>query len=337
MKVVLYHSNCQDGFFAAATLYKKFGKEALYIPVNYKPIQDITPEEALAYIFNPKHSEELFSNGNSIYTLKDVRPENYKDVSLFIVDYSFPVGHLEVYSKLFKSILTLDHHVTAAKAYGEKYLTGETKEGWLTMHPSENTKLVFSEKDSGAMLVHRYFNPEEPVPYFIELVSDRDLWQFKKKETDLFHYGVRLLNEENIQKVLDYATTNFEFILHLGELQKKEVLSRIKKTKRHGVFPVKITLHGNDYKGAIVNSSLDIASDLCNSVIKDGYDIAIAYSLQSVEDVSFSVRSAKGVDSSKLSLHFGGGGHAQASGFHASVKMLFEMMQTQSLTVPPYR
>ena len=336
MKVVLYHSNCQDGFFAAATLYQKFGKDALYIPVGYKPIQDISPQEALEYIFNPKNAEEFFANGNSNYRLSDVHPEMYQDIELFILDYSFPVGHLEAYSKLFKSILTIDHHVTSAKAYADKYTTGETKEGWLVMYPSENTKLVFSDKDSGAMLTHRYFNPQEPVPYFIELVSDRDLWQFKKKETDLFHYGVRLLNEENIQKVLNYANTNFEFILHLGELQKKEVHNRIKKTKRHGVLPVKITLHDKDYKGAIVNSSLDIASDLCNSIIKDGYDIVMAYSVQALDDVSFSVRSAKGVDSSKLSLSFGGGGHAQASGFHAPSKTLFEMMSSQTLVVSPH-
>ena len=52
MKVILYHAHCTDGLFSAYSLWKAFGNDALYIPVNYKPIQDQTPQEALQYIFN---------------------------------------------------------------------------------------------------------------------------------------------------------------------------------------------------------------------------------------------------------------------------------------------
>ena len=333
MKVVLYHSNCQDGFFAAATLFQLFGKDALYIPVGYKPIQDLGPYEALAHLFNPKKEQELFEKGNSVHKLSHVHPDMYKDVELYIVDYSVPVEHFLVYTSLFKSVLMLDHHVTAVKSYMSHFSADESPEGWIVMCPTENSKIVFSDKDSGAKLTHRYFHRNQSVPYYIELVSDRDLWQFKLSETDLFHYGVRLLNEENIQKVLDYASTNFEFILNLGELQKKEIHTRIKSVKRHGVLPINVTIGEHSYKAAIINSNLDIASDLCNSTIKEGYDIAMAYAIQNLDDVSFSVRSAKSVDSSLISLHFGGGGHAQASGFHAPTNVLFGMMSSQELKI----
>ena len=53
MKVVLFHKNCHDGLFSAFAFWKKFGgRDTVFIEVNYKPIQDMKPMEALDYIFN---------------------------------------------------------------------------------------------------------------------------------------------------------------------------------------------------------------------------------------------------------------------------------------------
>mgnify|MGYP000274163288 CR=1 FL=1 len=35
MKYVFYHANCNDGFAAALCAWKKFGKFAKYVPIQY--------------------------------------------------------------------------------------------------------------------------------------------------------------------------------------------------------------------------------------------------------------------------------------------------------------
>lgn len=328
MKVVLFHANCQDGLFAAATLYEHFEKDALYIPVNYKPIQDLSPQEALEYLFHADHAQELFDHHNSFHKLTDVQPSMYKDIELYIVDYSLPISHFLHCASLFKSVLCLDHHASAAKQYMARFQPQEDFNGWIVMRPTENSKLVFSEKDSGAKLAHRYFNKDQEVPHCIELVSDRDLWQFKQPNTNLFHYGFRLLNEANLHKVITYARTNFDFILTLGKLQEKEIQRRVKSISKHGAVPLYLELDGRPLQAGLVNSAMDITSDIGHATLQSGCDVAIIYSIYSLSNVSFSLRSAPGVDVSGLAVKHGGGGHPNACNFHADFKFLVNLLTT---------
>lgn len=58
MKYVLYHSNCYDGFGAAYAAWKKFGKNAKYIPVSYgNPVPDMMDAEEI-YIVDFSYDEQ---------------------------------------------------------------------------------------------------------------------------------------------------------------------------------------------------------------------------------------------------------------------------------------
>lgn len=83
MKIVIYHADCLDGLGAAWVAFRKFAKQARYIPARYgDPLPNIQA-------------------GDSVY----------------ILDYSFPPEVLFEAASRAESITLLDHHQTAIKAY----------------------------------------------------------------------------------------------------------------------------------------------------------------------------------------------------------------------------
>jgi oligoribonuclease NrnB/cAMP/cGMP phosphodiesterase (DHH superfamily) len=334
MKVVLFHKNCNDGLFAAYACWLKFKNTAIYIPVNYKPIQDLSTQEALDYIFNHDNADKIDGLGNSKYSLKDITPSNYHEIDLYVVDYSFPVKQFKEHCDLFKSVTVLDHHDNAIKAYSTEFIyeyDGYTQRKYF--HIRDHCNVIFSSKESGALLTYKYFFPKEIVPDYFELVSDRDLWKFEYTHSKAFHSGAMLLGIENFNKLDLNLKHGLERILDLGTVYENELTNRINKIKRSGLTDVTIRVNGSDYRVGIVNSYLDIASDLCSSILSDGYQMAMVYSIGVDGDVSVSVRSIKDIDGSVISLHYGGGGHKQASGFHTTMEFLSNLLSTKYLEV----
>lgn len=332
MKVCLYHKNCNDGLFAAYACWLKFKHEAIYIPVNYKPIQDMEPQEALDFIFNPEHGSKIDAIGNSHYKVSQVSPEKYKDIDLYVVDYSFPVNHFKHHGNLFKSVTILDHHDTAINAYLKEFI-GEKEGSRIRIISEPNINIIFATEESGAKLAYSYLFPEDPIPEIIELVSDRDLWKFKLKNTKAFHSGIKLLNIENFFNLNLTVKSDLSRVLDIGEIFENELTSRISKVKNSGLTPISINLLGHTYSGAIINSYPDIASDLCSSILSEGYSIAIVYSIGKNNTVSYSVRSIPGVDSSIISTKHRGGGHQQASGFTSNLDSLFFILNSRGLEI----
>lgn len=336
MKVVLFHKNCKDGLFSAFSLWKKFGgKDVIYIEINYKPIQDMEPIEALNYIFNG-----YIKNPSSLNPVPYIFPDGVitesemSEMELYVVDYSFPVDHLLSYVPLFKSILVLDHHKTAIDEYTERFFFEDGLNGWKTIDIEKNCKIVFAKDQSGAKLTWMYFNPNKEVPNYIELISDRDLWTFKLENSKKFHHGL-MLHQLNDFNVIDTLMNSFlNDIVNIGGKYEVALLERIEKIIKSNLTEIVVKMGGKEYKTGLVNSYLDIASDLCDSIIyKHGYDIAIAFDIQKRSDVSCSVRSRKGIDSSQLSLMYGGGGHENASGFHFSLKQLLTVLKHKHIIV----
>lgn len=333
MKVCLYHKNCNDGLFAAYACWLKFRNEAIYIPVNYKPIQDMEPQEALDYIFNPEQGSKIDAIGNSQYRVSQVTPEAYKDIDLYVVDYSFPVSHFKHHGKLFKSVTVLDHHDSAIKSYLNEYI-GEKEGSRITItFDNPNLNVIFATEESGAKLAYSYLFPDETIPEIIELVSDRDLWKFKLKNTKAFHSGIKALNIENFFNLNLTVKSDLSRVLDIGEVFENELTSRISKVKKSGLTPISINLLGHTYSSAIINSYPDIASDLCSSILSEGYSIAIVYSIGKNNTVSYSVRSIPGVDSSIISKKHRGGGHQQASGFTSNLDYLFFILNSRGLEI----
>lgn len=76
--VVIYHSDCLDGFCSAWVAWRKFGDSAEYVPAYYgKPPPDVVGKR------------------------------------VFIVDFSYPRPVLEALASIATSVVVLDHHKTA--------------------------------------------------------------------------------------------------------------------------------------------------------------------------------------------------------------------------------
>lgn len=337
MKVVLFHKNCHDGLFAAFSYWKKFGsKDTIFIEVNYKPIQDMKPMEALDYIFNGYIKNPSTLNPVN-YQFKDnkVSLEDMSEMELYVVDYSFPVRHLQEYISVFKSILVLDHHKTAIDEYTERYEVKKGGSGWLFIHPSDNCQIVFSHAESGAKLSWMYFHGGyNEVPDYIELISDRDLWTFKLENSRKFYYGLKLQDLSTFNMIETLLNSFKNNIIVEGGKYEKVLAERNAKIAKANEIEICVKIAGRDYKGVLVNSYLDIASDLCSHlIVEKGYDIAIAYNIDNKCVVGCSLRSKKGLDSSSLSLMYGGGGHAQASGFSIPFKELNDIIKNKYILV----
>lgn len=79
---VLYHAHCTDGTGSKYAAWKKFGKDAKYIAVNYgKPVPEMEPKS-----------------------------------EVYILDFSYPRNVLEGLQAVHEKVVVLDHHKTAEEA-----------------------------------------------------------------------------------------------------------------------------------------------------------------------------------------------------------------------------
>lgn len=342
MKIVLFHSNCNDGLFSAYAFWKKYGsKDVIYIPVDYKPVHDMKPEEALIYIFN-KHTDSpsKLNTGLPMLCIDDLI-DNLANTDLYILDYSFPIEHFKQYTGIFKSITMYDHHATAIKEYIAEYVTDATIADNRTTINGNNYNIIFSTTESGAKLTYSLLFPEEPVPDYIELVSDRDLWTFNLENSKNFYHGLKFYNISTFNHIDVLLNTSKQSIVEFGKKYKFMYDSRLLKILKDNSINIDIYINNDKYTGCIINSYLDIASDICDLAIVDQeVDIVMAYNVYKDGKIGWSVRSKKGIDSAIVSKKFGGCGHLQASGFSSEYKFLSNIINKKQLivnTLPFYK
>lgn len=81
MTYILYHADCPDGFGAAYSAWKHFGKKATYLPVQHNQ----TP------------------------------PELRADATIYLVDFCYPKDILLAMAGKAKKVQVIDHHISAQK------------------------------------------------------------------------------------------------------------------------------------------------------------------------------------------------------------------------------
>ena len=258
--IVLYHAMCADGLGAALAAYQQLGDN-----VEYK---------AIAY-----HDP--------------VDPEDYRDKTVYLVDFSFKREIYLAVKAIAKVVIVLDHHKSAAVEL----------EGLVEI---DQTK-------SGAVLAWEYFNPTEPLPEMYSLLQDYDLWTHEYKEshwlnayfkTFLLHLTVREAHEhlmdigQNDQIVmLDKGKAIFDYM----NQQAESTASRV----HFGWFGKRIY--------PVVNCSPDLIS-LTGNILAAKYGIALLY-YNHEGRVHCSLRSVGVIDVSAIAVLNGGGGHKNAAGF----------------------
>ena len=94
----------------------------------------------------------------------EISIESLSQKSVVFVDICPSESFLQQAVQVVQRILIIDHHISAYEMYSQF----DNKGGRVTF--------VFDEHRSGCQLTWRYFCENEPVPWFLNYIADRDLW-----------------------------------------------------------------------------------------------------------------------------------------------------------------
>lgn len=287
--ICIYHNPCSDGFTAAWAVWLKW-PDIEFHPGSY----------------NDK-------------TLPDVAGKH-----VLLVDFSYKSDVLRQMAAEAASITILDHHVSAQEDLAPLLADG-TVQG------------EFDMSRSGAMMAWEYCWPagkgdgvemprppidigDEPVPYLVQYVQDRDLWTWALDDSKEVSAYLQLtpMDFKSWSRVAEELEdcTGYENAVRIGtalvKKQDSEIAGALKSTR------TRITILGYDVP--IANVPYIWASEAGN-ILSRGEPFAATYFIAADGSRSFSLRSDKddpnAVDVSKIAVTFGGGGHKNAAGFRA--------------------
>ncbi len=231
---------------------------------------------------------------------------------VWILDFAFSAERLEQMREQAESVTLLDHHKTA-----------QDQLRCLSCGPKFT--LLFDLKKSGARLAWEHFHPDQPLPYLIARIEDRDLWNWQFDDS------------RELLSVLD--TLGFDFqAWHALRLQAEDPVARaalleqgralrrqfegLVNSAAKGAF--ELTLLG--HPTLAVNAVSEFTSDLGNILALRTGTFAVVFKIDSAQFVKVSLRSLPGFDVSQIALQFGGGGHAQASAFRLPMSRFPEFL-----------
>ncbi len=289
--LVLYHKNCDDGFGAAFSAWRKLGDGAAYMPIDYR---DDIPLAQMAG----------------------------KDV--IVIDFCFdPADTYEKILPVVASLTVIDHHKSAVDKWAAAL--GRQPENGIFKHSEGKFSLYFDLSRSGALLSWGHFHSEMAAPRFIEHLSDIDLWTFTLKDTRAVSNYVRTMSYDfDAWNELCAALENAEArdaIVNTGERITDFYDRQVDQIARSG-RDVPIVMTGADGKkatGLAINASKAFASELGHIIAKKSGTFAVIWDTDG-KRVNCSMRSVDGFNCIPLAEAQGGGGHPQACGFNAPLE-----------------
>lgn len=237
-----------------------------------------------------------------VYYGDQITAERLTGRQVFILDFSFSPAVLRTMAQHAANIVLLDHHKSAA-------------EQWADVEPVANVALQFDMDRSGAQLSWDYFHSGSVRPPLIEHIGDRDLWRFALKDTKAFCAGLSLI-PMSFASWQD-AATHPEDLIAKGhtvlEVLQRQIDSALRKDLRS------VTLCGHQ---GLATNAISNTSEIGQAIAKRSGTFSLTFFIKG-DMVICSLRSIAPFDVSGIATHYGGGGHAQASGFTISIERFF--------------
>lgn len=223
-------------------------------------------------------------------------PAGLKNKTIYFIDLIYPA---DIFKKIVadnKKVIAIDHHLSAAD------------------HIKIAHEYVFDLKNSGAFLAWKYFHPQKPMPFLIELVDDDDLWKFKiPKQRELaiaiadkkFNFPTwnRLAHE------FENETLRNKYI-EKGALLLKFKQQQIAELVDFNSYLVEFAGH----EALAVNAPHFFTSELGHQLALKQPPFGIVWSHLG-RKIRVSLRGNGKIDVSKICQQYGGGGHVNAAGF----------------------
>lgn len=293
---VLFHSSCMDGKMAAyvMSLHLKDKHTAVeYIPVNYNEAPPVV-------------------EGHHVY----------------IVDFSYPREVLVEMSKVAKSIVMLDHHLTAAQQWGGYF--------WCVNHPDlacpNELRIAKNYSGAGLAFIHilrideSYHTPR--LQAVVEAVQDRDLWLFELKDTKIIFEMLNGLDGDFFEAMdkLIYEYSEEAYNTRISHAQCSLDL-REKLAVEYSAMVSMVQFQGHTIP--VTNIPVNFASRVGELLCAD-HPFSITYQIRD-DKALCSLRShvEHGMDVSEIAKRFNGGGHLHAAGMRLTVTQLVDLLNSK--------
>jgi uncharacterized protein len=257
--LVITHSECFDGFGSAWAAYQMFGDDAEYMPAKYgDQIPDVTGRDVLIADFSFKRDVMLSLNAQA------------------------------------RSLVCLDHHVTA-----QSDLDG------LDF-------ALFDMNRSGAGITWDVLHGRNSRPPLIEYVEDRDLWRFAlvdSKEINAwigcvdFDFGAWDDLADSLRVIPREVATRGAAVLRKTDCYVRDMCKQARRIEFAGHADI-----------PVVNCPYINCSELVGELAKTA-PFAVGWFHNGAGMYQYSLRSRGEYDVSELAKRFGGGGHVGAAGF----------------------
>jgi hypothetical protein len=282
--ICIYHGNCDDGFGAAMAVWKRWP--------NVEFVSGIYGE--------------------------DPPFDRCNDKRVLMVDFSYKKPVLEKLMSYARDITILDHHKTAQAdlqtyAIFNPVNADDIDQVLAATQPGLGPiRAEFDMSRSGAVMAWQFVFPGTPVPMFLQLIQDRDLWKFEfGNDTKQFSAALRTYP-------MEFATW-YDLGLRWGELVEDGKAILRSHTANIQKF-CKDAYH--DYIGAhyvpIVNVPYHYASDTAHALLQvfPEAPFTACWFRRGDGMVQYSLRSEDSrQDVSEIAKQFGGGGHRNAAGY----------------------
>jgi oligoribonuclease NrnB/cAMP/cGMP phosphodiesterase (DHH superfamily) len=237
-----------------------------------------------------------------VYYGDQIATERLTGRQVFILDFSFPPDVLGEMAQHAAKIVLLDHHKSAA-------------EQWNNIEPATNVELHFDMDRSGAQMAWDYFHAGLVRPPLIDHIGDRDLWRFALADTKAFCAGLSLIPTSFSS--WQAAAAQPEVLINKGHTVLEVLQRQIDSALRKELRPVTLCGHHGLATNAISNTS-----EIGQAIAKRSGTFSLTFFIKGNEAIC-SLRSIAPFDVSVIATHFGGGGHAQASGFTVPIERFF--------------
>ena len=216
----------------------------------------------------------------------------FKDHEVYVVDFSFDRETTEALYKVAEILWVIDHHQTAEKALeGLPYCK-------------------FDMTESGASLTWRHFYPGKELPWVVQYVKDRDLWQWNLRESKAVAAFIMAIPHE-LEEWDDFLEVDLNFAIASGKAIWLHVQHYIERTKEHQFL---VRIDGQLMR--CVNAPYMNISDLLHEMCDEQFPVCIGFFWRG-NQWQYSLRSIGQVECAKYAEARGGGGHKDAAGFES--------------------
>ena len=301
--LVIYHTNCADGFGAAFAAWLSLGAEAEYKPCAYGD-KDFT------------HPYDIFAavSGRDVY----------------ILDFSFPRNIMDLFFTGANRVVWLDHHKTAFETMypGHDYLAHGVID-----QDSPNKYVELNNWKSGAMLAWEYFHPGTEVPMLIQHIDDYDRWVFAIEGTKAFNKALWSCAPWSFEQweanFLPFDDSVEYHAPYNNFIEQGEAILRAHDQNVQSVVKGAARLcclekpNGSSIDGLSANCPAHLTSDVGHALATQFGTFGLCWCLSKEGMVAkCSLRSNGDYDVSAIAKVFGGGGHRNAGGFEVPIDVL---------------